>query len=61
MPEQVCRACHRIVEGTICPICGSSSLGRDWSGYLIIIDAKRSLIAKKMNIDLPGKYALKVR
>ena len=28
---------------------------------LIIIDPKRSEVAKRMNIDLPGKYALKVR
>ncbi len=61
MPEQVCRTCHRVVDGLACPVGGSSSLGRDWSGYLIIIDPKRSEVAKRMNIDLPGKYALKVR
>ncbi|MGZ4926278.1 MAG: transcription elongation factor subunit Spt4 [Halobacteriota archaeon] len=32
-----------------------------WSGYLIIIDPKRSEVAKRMNIDLPGRYALTVR
>jgi DNA-directed RNA polymerase subunit E" len=57
----VCRECHRVVEGESCAVCGSSSLSTDWAGYLIIIDPKNSEIAKKMNIALPGKYALKVR
>jgi len=61
MPEQVCKTCHRFVEGLVCPVCGSSLLGKDWSVYLIIIDPKRSEVAKRMNIDLLGKYALKVR
>ncbi|MHC1631812.1 MAG: transcription elongation factor subunit Spt4 [Methanotrichaceae archaeon] len=61
MTEQVCRECHRIVEGLNCPICGSSSLSKDWSGYVVIVDPKGSVIAKKLGIDLPGRYALKVR
>src|SRR5665647_1225978 len=61
MAEQVCKTCHRFVDGVVCPVCGSSSLGRDWTGYLIVIDPKRSEVAKRMNIDLPGRYALKVR
>ncbi len=61
MSEQVCRECHRIVAGQTCPICGSSNLSSDWSGMVIVIDAEHSEIAKKMSIDLPDKYALKVR
>ena len=57
----VCRDCHRVVEGEACTVCGSGNLGTDWAGYLVIIDPERSEIAKKMNIKLPGKYALKVR
>jgi DNA-directed RNA polymerase subunit E" len=57
----VCRECHRVVEGEICSVCGSSHLSTDWSGYLVIIDPEHSDIAKKMNIKLPGRYALKVR
>jgi len=58
---KVCRQCHRVVDGEACVICGSNNLSEDWAGYLIIIDPERSDIAKKMNIDLPGRYALKVR
>ncbi len=57
----VCRECHRVVEGEACAVCGTSNLSSDWAGYLIIIDPEHSDIAKRMNIKLPGKYALKVR
>ncbi len=61
MTEQACRECHRIVEGLICPICGSSSLSKDWGGYVLILDPNGSTIAKKLGITLPGRYVLKVR
>jgi DNA-directed RNA polymerase subunit E" len=57
----VCRECHRIVEGGTCVICGTANLSDDWAGYLVIIDPEHSEIAKKMKINLPGRYALKVR
>jgi len=58
---KVCRDCHRFVDGEACVICGTSNLSDDWAGYLIIIDPEQSEIAHKMNISLPGRYALKVR
>jgi DNA-directed RNA polymerase subunit E" len=61
LTDKACRECHRIVTGSVCPVCSSSSMSSDWSGYVVVIDASRSNIAKKLNIDLPGKYALKVR
>jgi DNA-directed RNA polymerase subunit E" len=61
MTEQACRECHRIVEGLICPTCGSSSLSKDWTGYLVVLDPKGSTLAKTLGITLPGRYALKVR
>ncbi len=57
----VCRECHRVVEGEVCTVCGSSNLSTDWTGYLVVIDPEHSEIAKRLNIKLPGKYALKVR
>ena len=57
----VCRDCHRVVEGEACSVCGSSNLSTDWTGCLVIIDPQRSEVAKKMNISLPGRYALRVR
>ena len=58
---RVCRECHRVVEGEACVICGTSNLSEDWAGYFVIIEPEHSDIAKKMNITLPGRYALKVR
>ncbi len=57
----VCRECHRVVEGEVCTVCGSSNLSTDWTGYLVVIDPEHSEIAKRLNIKLAGKYALKVR
>jgi len=61
MSEQACRDCHRIVSGQTCPVCGSNSLSRDWSGYVVILDPELSSIAAKLNITTAGAYALKVR
>ncbi|MFQ6072013.1 MAG: transcription elongation factor subunit Spt4 [Methanosarcinales archaeon] len=58
---KVCRECHRIVDNHNCPLCGSNSLSKDWSGYVVILNAERSEIAKKLQINKSGKYALKVR
>ena len=57
---KVCRECHRVVEGENCVICGTSNLSEDWAGYVVIIDPEHSEIAKKMNITMAGRYALKV-
>ena len=61
MKKKVCRNCHRIVDGESCPVCKTSPLSEDWSGYVIIIDPANSEIAKKLNITEPGRYALRVR
>jgi DNA-directed RNA polymerase subunit E" len=61
MPELVCRTCHKIIETRVCPSCSSDNVSTDWAGYVVIIDAEKSKIAKKMNVTSPGRYALKVR
>ncbi len=62
MAKLSCRNCHRIVEKSeTCPICRSSSMSKNWQGYVVIIDPKESKIAQKLNIEHPGRYALKVR
>jgi len=60
--EKACRDCHRIIEsGRAVCTCGSNSISSDWTGYVRIIDAEESEIAKKLEIKKAGKYALKVR
>jgi len=48
------------VSKTTCPYCGEPTT-EHWQGYLVVIDAENSQIAKKMGLKMPGKYALKVR
>ena len=60
----VCRDCHRVLEvddGAQCPACGSNSLTEDWAGYVVIAHPADSAIAEEMEVDEPGRYALKVR
>ena len=55
---KACRTCHLLTDGEICPRCGGQ-VSKDWKGYLIVIDYSKSEIAKRMNIDMNGRYALK--
>ncbi|MHA1268859.1 MAG: transcription elongation factor subunit Spt4 [Candidatus Helarchaeota archaeon] len=61
MPEKACRKCRFIEEKlNRCSKCNSYDLSSEFSGFVIIFDTD-SLIAKKLQINSPGKYALKVR
>ncbi len=57
---RACKKCHKLTEEEKCALCASST-SQYWSGYLAVIDPDKSEIAKKMNIKVPGEYALKVR
>lgn len=61
MVLQACKKCKIIISGKECPICKERNLSPNWSGLLVIMDPENSEIAKKMNISVPGRYALKVR
>jgi len=58
---RACRTCKIITEENVCPICKSTDLSDDFSGLLIILDPENSQLAKKMEIDREGRYALKIR
>lgn len=58
--EKACKNCGFITEGDVCPIC-SNHTSKDWQGYVVIIDYNRSEIAKKMGVNVNGKFALRVR
>lgn len=60
--EKACRVCHLITRKSFCPSCKTNNtLSDDFSGIIIILDPKNSELAKKMDITVAGKYALKVR
>jgi len=58
--EYACKQCKMLTTGKVCPNCHSTDLTAEWSGLVIILDVKRSQVAKALNIKTPGKYALKV-
>lgn len=59
--EKACRECRKVIsEGNKCPNCGSTAFTTFWRGYVIILDLEKSEIAKKMGINSPGKYALRI-
>ena len=62
-----CGECYRILpdpenrkEIPQCKHCPNAPVTTDWQGYVIIMNPERSEIAKRLNVDRPGKYALKV-
>ena len=59
--RKVCRKCRIFVNGSKCALCGGSDFGSTWAGLAVIVDPAKSEVAKKMEVELPGKYALKVR
>jgi len=61
-PLKACRKCKMLVPLNInmCPNCGSKDFSDDWSGMAVIL-REDSILAKKLGIRTPGKYALRVR
>ncbi|MHA1967623.1 MAG: transcription elongation factor subunit Spt4 [Candidatus Hodarchaeales archaeon] len=60
---KACKKCNSIVLGEeVCPICKTHNhLSKNFSGMVIIREIEGSKIAKKLNVNRPGKYAIKVR
>lgn len=57
---KACKTCSAITEEDKCPLCGGET-SKEWQGYVVIIDHNKSEIAKRMGINVNGKFALKVR
>ena len=61
MKKKECKNCKMFIEGDECPVCKSNQFSTNWQGRLAILDAGKSIIAKKINITSKGEYAIKVR
>ncbi|MEE8198788.1 MAG: transcription elongation factor subunit Spt4 [Thermoplasmata archaeon] len=57
---RACSVCSFITEEDRCPRDGTET-SKDWQGYVVILDHAKSEIAQKMEIDVNGRYALRVR
>lgn len=66
---KACRSCHYLTSETVCPNCRSTNLSTSYTGIVVILPGRKkkedprdsSYVASRLNIDKPGKYALKVR
>lgn len=58
---KACRMCRVLTEESTCPVCKGSELSDDYLGFIIILDSKKSQLAKKMSLKEAGQYALKIR
>jgi len=48
-------------EGKLCPICKKEYTSTNWQGRVHFLNPEKSTIAHKMNIDVKGEYAIKVK
>ena len=59
--EKACKNCRVIIaQGEACPLCGSANLTTKWNGYVVILNAEKSELAKKLGITANGTYALNI-
>ncbi len=62
MKERACKNCHLITKNeTMCPKCKTHTLSDDYNGEIVIIKPHESIIAQYLKVQIPGKYALRVR
>lgn len=61
MKKKVCKKCKIFVEGEVCPVCKRNQFSTNWQGRIYFLDPARSTIATKINVDVKGEYAIKVR
>jgi len=59
---KACTNCRLIVmEGPECPACHGQSLTEKFMGQLIVVDPEKSEIGKKLEVKMPGRYAIKLQ
>ena len=59
---RACKNCRYIIytNDKICPKCGGE-LSEKFSGMVIVLDPERSEIAKVVEVNAVGSYAIKVK
>ncbi len=61
MKKKACKKCKILVTRDECPICKGRQFSDNWQGRIIVLDPQKSDIAKKININMKGEYAIKTR
>jgi DNA-directed RNA polymerase subunit E" len=59
---KACKVCNTIYEtGEKCPSCGSKESIEGFKGRIVVLDPKKSEIAKKLDLKEKGNFAIKTR
>jgi len=61
MKQKACKICKKIYEDDKCPSCESTESTEGFKGRIIVMNPEKSEIAKKLNINERGNFAIKVR
>lgn len=56
---KACKECGHLTIEKECPICKNKNFADKYKGNAVILNAKDSIIAQKLDIKNNGKYALK--
>jgi len=61
-PFKACRSCRSLVskDAEVCPVCGSKDFSDEWSGVAIVIDPEKSEVAKLLELNRRGRFAVRV-
>lgn len=59
--QKACKLCNTIYEGEKCPKCGSKDYSESFKGKIVVLNAEKSEIAKKINLKDNGNFAIKTR
>ena len=59
--KKACKQCKILVDSGVCPICKNSDFGTGWNGRIMILNAEKSEIAKKVSLQANGDFAIKIR
>lgn len=60
MAERACKRCNYVSFENNCPLCGTETT-TDWTGLIVVVDPEDCELAQELDINSPGRYALKVR
>lgn len=58
--KKACRKCKVLVKSGSCPICKGTDLVTTWKGRVAMLDPEKSEVAKKLNLNTKGEYAIKI-
>ena len=62
MEGKACKNCRMIItHGDKCPLCGGTDLTNKWSSYIVVLNAEKSDIAKKLGAKMNSTYALNIK